>query len=232
MPVTASRPIRLWYVAARSGGCRLGEVGAVKPAGASQVARHLPTSRRAAGWPGNPIWGYETIWRRTAQTRPSSLLDQHPQPAPPPRDHAHQHGGGQDSPTARNSAGHQRAWFLPGATLHLSRRLIAVPLPAHGLRSSSPTKYRLSNACVESLNAMIRLIIRRAFGFHSPEPLIALAMISLGGFRRPYTRCSAGCGFNPRLIEETLMSSRQRASTAQVARPERLPRLDCVHRAW
>jgi transposase len=39
----------------------------------------------------------------------------------------------------------------------------------------------LSNARVESLNTKIRLITRVAFGFHSPQALIALAMLSLGG---------------------------------------------------
>jgi transposase len=38
----------------------------------------------------------------------------------------------------------------------------------------------LSNALVESTNTKIRLITRVAFGFHSAEPLIALAMLSLG----------------------------------------------------
>jgi transposase len=39
----------------------------------------------------------------------------------------------------------------------------------------------LSNARVESLNTRIRLLTRRAFGFHSAEPLIGLAMLSFGG---------------------------------------------------
>lgn len=38
----------------------------------------------------------------------------------------------------------------------------------------------LSNALVESTNTKIRLITRIAFGFHGPEPLIALAMLTLG----------------------------------------------------
>ena len=41
----------------------------------------------------------------------------------------------------------------------------------------------LSNALVESVNTRIRLITRMAFGFHSPQPLIALAMLGLGGYR-------------------------------------------------
>jgi transposase len=39
----------------------------------------------------------------------------------------------------------------------------------------------LSNARVEAINTQIRMITRRAFGFHSPGALIALAMLSLAG---------------------------------------------------
>ena len=41
----------------------------------------------------------------------------------------------------------------------------------------------LSNALIESTNTKIRLLTRIAFGFHGPEPLIALAMLALGGHR-------------------------------------------------
>ncbi len=43
--------------------------------------------------------------------------------------------------------------------------------------------HRLSNALIESMNTKIRLIVRMAFGFHSAEAIIALAMLSLGGHR-------------------------------------------------
>jgi hypothetical protein len=39
----------------------------------------------------------------------------------------------------------------------------------------------LSNALIESTNTTIRLIIRRAFGFHSAHAIIALARLTLGG---------------------------------------------------
>jgi len=45
--------------------------------------------------------------------------------------------------------------------------------------------YRLSNALVESTNTKIRLLARVAFGFHSPQALIGLAMLSLGGLCPP-----------------------------------------------
>jgi len=41
----------------------------------------------------------------------------------------------------------------------------------------------LSNALVEAVNIRIRLITRRAYGFHSAQPLIALALLSCGAHR-------------------------------------------------
>jgi transposase len=41
----------------------------------------------------------------------------------------------------------------------------------------------VTNALIESTNTKIRLLTRVAFGFHGPEPLIALAMLALGGHR-------------------------------------------------
>jgi len=43
----------------------------------------------------------------------------------------------------------------------------------------------LSNARVEQMNTQIRLIMRRSFGYHSPDAVIALAMLSLGGLCPP-----------------------------------------------
>jgi transposase len=43
----------------------------------------------------------------------------------------------------------------------------------------------LSNALIESTNTKIRLLTRIAYGFHGPQPLIALAMLSLGGHTPP-----------------------------------------------
>jgi transposase len=39
----------------------------------------------------------------------------------------------------------------------------------------------LSNARVEQVNTQIRLIVRRGFGYHSPDAVIALAMLTLAG---------------------------------------------------
>jgi transposase len=46
-------------------------------------------------------------------------------------------------------------------------------------------EHGLSNALIESVNTKIRLITRIAFGFHDPAALIALALLSLGGYRPP-----------------------------------------------
>jgi transposase len=44
-------------------------------------------------------------------------------------------------------------------------------------------EHGLSNGLIESVNTKIRLITRIAFGFAGPHPLIALAMLNLGGHR-------------------------------------------------
>jgi transposase len=41
----------------------------------------------------------------------------------------------------------------------------------------------LSNARIEAINTTLRLITRRAYGFHAAEALIALAMLTVGGLR-------------------------------------------------
>ncbi|MCU1493731.1 MAG: putative transposase, partial [Acidimicrobiaceae bacterium] len=41
----------------------------------------------------------------------------------------------------------------------------------------------LSNGLIESTNTKIRLLTRIAFGFRSPQALIALALLALGGHR-------------------------------------------------
>jgi transposase len=49
-------------------------------------------------------------------------------------------------------------------------------------------EHGLSNARVEAINTQIRMITRRAYGFHSPDALIALAMLSLAGLCPPLPR--------------------------------------------
>ena len=44
---------------------------------------------------------------------------------------------------------------------------------------------QLSNGRLEAMNTKLRLLTRLAFGFHSPKPPIALAMLELGGLCPP-----------------------------------------------
>jgi transposase len=60
----------------------------------------------------------------------------------------------------------------------LQRRIVA-----HRAQILASIAHGLSNGLIESVNTKIRLITRIAFGFRSPEALIALAMLTLGGHR-------------------------------------------------
>ena len=53
----------------------------------------------------------------------------------------------------------------------------------HRDRILAAIEHGLSNGRIESMNQKIRLITRIAFGFRSPDTLIALAMLTLGGHR-------------------------------------------------
>jgi len=62
------------------------------------------------------------------------------------------------------------------AFVRLQRRIVKHRAAIHAALDSG-----LSNGLIESTNTKIRLLTRIAFGFHGPEPLIALAMLALGG---------------------------------------------------
>jgi len=62
------------------------------------------------------------------------------------------------------------------AFVELQRRIVK-----HRAAIDAALESGLSNALIESTNTKIRLITRVAFGFHSADALIALAMLSLGG---------------------------------------------------
>jgi transposase len=53
-------------------------------------------------------------------------------------------------------------------------------IAAHHEAIMASIEHRLSNGPTESVNAKTRLITRMAYGFHGPDPLIALAMLKLG----------------------------------------------------
>jgi len=58
-------------------------------------------------------------------------------------------------------------------------------LDEHGDEIAASLRHGLSNARIELTNTKIWLITRRSFGFHGPEPVIALAMLSLDGLCPP-----------------------------------------------
>ena len=62
----------------------------------------------------------------------------------------------------------------------LQRRIVR-----HRDKIIATLQHGLSNALIESTNTKIRLLTRMAFGFHGPEPLIALAMLAHGGYCPP-----------------------------------------------
>jgi transposase len=62
---------------------------------------------------------------------------------------------------------------------------LAQQIAAHLDGIAAALGFGLSNARTESVNTRIRLIARRAFGFHSPEALIALSLLALGGLCPP-----------------------------------------------
>jgi transposase len=53
----------------------------------------------------------------------------------------------------------------------------------HRAAIEAALEHELSNALIESTNTKIRLLQRIAFGFKSAEALVALAMLSLGGYK-------------------------------------------------
>lgn len=62
---------------------------------------------------------------------------------------------------------------------------LAKTISTHSAGIEAALIHRLSNARVEAINTRIRLITRIAFGFRSPNALIGLAMLSLGGLCPP-----------------------------------------------
>lgn len=62
---------------------------------------------------------------------------------------------------------------------------LAKSITAHRAGIEAALTHGLSNARVESVNTKLRLLTRIAFGFRSPEALVALAMLDLGGLCPP-----------------------------------------------
>jgi transposase len=60
---------------------------------------------------------------------------------------------------------------------------LATRIRTHRASILAAIEHGLSNGRIESVNTKIRLLTRIAFGFRSPQALIALAMLNLGGHR-------------------------------------------------
>lgn len=60
---------------------------------------------------------------------------------------------------------------------------LAKNIKEHRATIDASLEHGLSNALIESTNTKIRLITRTAYGFANPQALIALALLSLGGYR-------------------------------------------------
>ena len=56
---------------------------------------------------------------------------------------------------------------------------------SHRARIAAALFHGLSNARIEAANTTMRLIVRRAFGFHSGDAMIAMGMLKLGGLCPP-----------------------------------------------
>lgn len=62
---------------------------------------------------------------------------------------------------------------------------VAKAIRSHRVAIDNVLEHGLTNARIESANTKLRLLTRLAFGFHSHAPLIALAMLKLGGLCPP-----------------------------------------------
>jgi len=62
---------------------------------------------------------------------------------------------------------------------------LAGAIREHRAGIDAALRHGLSNARVESVNTKLRLLTRIAFGFRSPQALVALAMLDLGGLCPP-----------------------------------------------
>ena len=70
----------------------------------------------------------------------------------------------------------------PGPGDHNSPAFVelAKKITRHREAIDANLEHGLSQGLIESTNTKIRLLTRIAFGFHGPQPLIALALLALG----------------------------------------------------
>ena len=70
---------------------------------------------------------------------------------------------------------------------------VAKPIRKHRDGILAAIRLKINNARTEGLNNHVRLIIRRAYGFHSPTAALALVMLSRGplNLSLPHERAAA-----------------------------------------
>ncbi len=90
----------------------------------------------------------------------------------PSKDEDRQRGPGPAGSPGQRGAAASRAF------VELARKIVK-----HRHSIDAALEHGLSQGLIESTNTKIRLLTRIAFGFRSPEALIALAMLALGGHR-------------------------------------------------
>ena len=150
--------------------------------------------------------GADASSRRAPQARPLRALEEPREPHRPPTRQAPLDRANRPAPVSRPTCSKRacaRSTASRSTTRSTSsmrgstgratanwRRSCGSPTPS---RNSAPgieaaMRHRLSNARVEAINTQIRLITRRAFGFHSADALIALAMLSLAASAHHYHR--------------------------------------------
>jgi transposase len=91
-----------------------------------------------------------------------------PRPPEPSARHARRYRTAETRP--RHPQGEQIPAFIE----------LAAKITRHRVRILAAIEHNLSNALIESTNTKVRLITRKAYGFKSPDALIALAMLTLG----------------------------------------------------
>ena len=76
------------------------------------------------------------------------------------------------------------AWLRWASRSRLPRFMkLARTIRAHRAGIEATLRLGLTCARIEAINTTLRLIVRRAYGFHSAKALIALGMLTCGGLR-------------------------------------------------